>query len=144
MLVASVFDDPARPMKLEPRIWSQEANTMNSLPRALYWFVAGGLIGFGVIAILSIGWPSILLGLILVVIGVIRLGVREVWGALLGGGLVPLAFLLYDLQNPDIQPASTAQAYQVMALIFGAIALLGLLWGLIATLLSARPPAQTG
>jgi hypothetical protein len=31
-----------------------------------------------------------------------------------------------------------------MALIFGGIALLGLLWGLIATLLSAQPPAQTG
>ena len=27
---------------------------MNSLTGALYWFVAGGLIGFGVIAILSI------------------------------------------------------------------------------------------
>jgi hypothetical protein len=57
------------------------------------------VIGFGVIAILSIGWPSILLGLILVVIGVIRLGVREVWGALLGGGLAPLAFLLCQLPH---------------------------------------------
>jgi hypothetical protein len=111
---------------------------MNSLLRAVYWFVAGGLIGVGVIAILSIGWPLILLGLILVVIGVIRLGVRELWGALLGGGLVPLAFLLYDLQNADILPATTAHTYQVMALIFGAIALVGFIWGVIAILFSVR------
>ena len=110
---------------------------MNSLC-AVYWFVAGGLIGFGVIGIASIGWPLILLGLILVVVGVIRLGVRELWGALLGGGLVPLTFLLYDLQNADILPATTAQTYHVMAQIFGAIALMGFIWGVIALLLSVR------
>jgi hypothetical protein len=31
-----------------------------------------------------------------------------------------------------------------MAMIFGALALLGLLWGLIATLLSVRTPARVG
>lgn len=117
---------------------------MNTLTGALYWFVAGGLIGFGVIAILSIGWPAILLALILTVIGVVRLGVREVWAALLGGGLVPLAFLLYDLQDPNIQPASTAQTYQTLAMIFGAIAAVGFVWGLITTLLRRRTPARAG
>lgn len=117
---------------------------MNSLLRALYWFVSGGVIGFGVIAILSIGAPFLLLGLILVVIGVIRVGIRQLWATLLGVGLVPLSFLLIDLQNPDIQPAATAQTYQIMALIFGAIALLGVLWGLIATLLNARQRMQEG
>jgi hypothetical protein len=117
---------------------------MNMPTGALYWFVAGGLFGFGVIAILSIGWPAILLGLVLTVIGVIRLGVREVWGALLGGGLVPLAFLLYDLQNSDILPASTAQTYRTMALIFGAIAAVGFVWGLMATLHRLRTPAHGG
>ncbi|HEV2235083.1 MAG TPA: hypothetical protein VGR57_00345 [Ktedonobacterales bacterium] len=114
---------------------------MNALLRMLYWFVAGSLIGFGVIAILSIDWPAILLGLVLTVTGVIRLGVREVWGALLGGGLVPLAFLLYDLQNSNILPASTAQTYQLMAMTFGAIAAVGFVWGLIATLLRGRRSA---
>jgi hypothetical protein len=117
---------------------------MNTLSRALYWFVVGGLIGFGVIAILSIGWPAIVLGLILAVVGVIRFGVREGWGALLGGGLVPLAFLLYDLQNSDIQPAATAQAYQVTAVIFAAIAAVGFVWGLTATLLGLRTPVVVG
>jgi hypothetical protein len=82
---------------------------MKILTRALYWFVAGGLIGFGVIAILSVGWLAILLGLMLSVIGVIRLGIREAWGALPGGGLAPSAVLLYDLRTSDIQPAATAQ-----------------------------------
>jgi hypothetical protein len=111
---------------------------MNTMLRALYWFFAGGLLGFGFVAILSIGAPLMLLGLILVVIGAIRLGARGLWGALLGCGLVPLASLLYALQDPNIQPAATVQTYQVLALIFGAIAALGLAWGLIATLLSVR------
>jgi len=119
---------------------------VDTVQRALYWFVAGGLIGFGVLALPSIGWLLILVGLILVVIGALRLGVRELWGAFLGCGLVPLAFLLnqYDLQNPDIQPAASAQFIQVIAVVFGAIALLGLLWGVIATLLSLRTPARVG
>jgi hypothetical protein len=81
-----------------------------------------------VIAILSIGALFVVLGLILVVISVLRLGARALWGALLGGGLVPLAFLLNDLSQP-IQPVTTAQTYQVLAVIFGAIAALGLVWG---------------
>jgi hypothetical protein len=117
---------------------------MKTLARALYWFVAGGLIGFGLIAILSIGWLAILLGLILTVIGMIRLGRREVWGALLGGGLAPSAVLLYDLQHSDLQPAATAQTYQTIAMICSGIAVVGFVWGLIATLLSLRAPARAG
>jgi hypothetical protein len=37
--------------------------------RVLYWLLTGALIGFGAIAILSIGFPFLLLGLILVVFG---------------------------------------------------------------------------
>jgi hypothetical protein len=121
-----------------------EMVTMNTLSHALFWFVAGGLIGVGMIALPSIGWLLIPVGLILTVIGVIRLGIRELWGALLGGGLVPLAFLLYDLQNTDILPAATAQFYELLAMIFGAIAVVGFVWGLITTLLSLRAPAHTG
>ena len=116
---------------------------MNTLPRALYWFIAGGLIGVGAFT-LPIDWILVVLGLFLSVIGALHLGVRELWGAFLGGGLGPLAFLLNDLQNPDIQPASTAQFYQLVAMIFGAIAAVGFIWGLIATLLSLRTPARVG
>jgi hypothetical protein len=104
--------------------------------RALYWFVAGGLLGVGVIAILSIGAPLIALSLILIVVGALRVGARGLWAALLGCGLAPLAFLLYDLQNANIQPAATAQTYTTLAIIFGAIAALGLAWGLFAMVMS--------
>jgi hypothetical protein len=109
--------------------------------RALYWFVAGALLGFGVIAILSIGVLFLLAGLIMVVIGAIRFGARGLWAGLIGFGLVPMLILLNDLQQP-IQPESTAQAYQMLAIIFGAIALLGLVWGLVAALRGWRTPAR--
>jgi hypothetical protein len=112
---------------------------MDTMLRVLYWFVAGGLIGFGVIGILSIGAPFILLGLILAMMSAIRLGARELWGALLGGGLVPLSILLIDRSHP-ILPAATGQTYHVMAAIFGAMALLGSLWGLLAALLGLHRP----
>lgn len=109
--------------------------------RALYWFVAGALLGVGVIAILSIGVLLLLAGLIMVVIGAIRFGARGLWAGLIGFGLVPMLILLNDLQQP-IQPASTAHAYQMLAIIFGAIALLGLVWGLVAALRGWRTPAR--
>lgn len=112
--------------------------------RTVYWFVVGGLIGFGVIGVLGIGAPFLLLGVILLVIGAWRLGVRDLWAALVGGGLVPFLILLYDLQNEDIQPVTTAQAYHTMALVFGAIAALGVLWGLIAMALTRRVPSRAG
>jgi hypothetical protein len=76
---------------------SEEAHTVDTMLRALYWVVAGGVIGFGVIAILSIGAPFLLAGLILIVVGALRLGARELWTALLSCGLLPLSFLLRDL-----------------------------------------------
>lgn len=50
---------------------------VNALLRALYWVVAWGPIGFGVIAILSIGWLTIALGLLVIIIGVLRVGFHE-------------------------------------------------------------------
>ena len=102
--------------------------------RALYWFVAGALIGFGVIAILSIGVIFLAAGLIMVLIGAFRVGARGLWAALIGFGLVPAAILENDLAGGPIQPATTAQAYQVMAIAFGAIALVGVLWGIVTAL----------
>jgi hypothetical protein len=65
-------------------------------------------------------------------------------GALLGGGLAPSAILLYDLRASDIQPATTAQFYQALALLFGGMAAVGCVWGLIATVLSLRAPVRAG
>lgn len=107
-------------------------NITNVVLRALYWFVAGSLIGVGVIAILSIGIFLVVAGVVLAVIGAVRGWAREIWAGVIGAGLAPMLILLIDLQGRDsIQPASTAEAYQTMAIVFGAIALLGIIIGVV-------------
>jgi hypothetical protein len=113
--------------------------------RALYWFAAGALLGVGLLAILSIGVFLLLAGLILVVIGAIRLGARGLWAGLVGFGLLPALILQVDLSGSvPVDPASTAQTYQLLAIIFGAITLLGLIWALVATVRAWRLPARVG
>ena len=52
--------------------------------RILYWALAGALMGFGYIAILSIGSPFLLLGLGLVIFGLIRRWFTGFWAFLIG------------------------------------------------------------
>ena len=47
-----------------------------------YWLLTGALIGFGMIAILSIGSLFLLLGVMLLVVGALRVGPRGIWAAL--------------------------------------------------------------
>lgn len=104
---------------------------MSALLKALYWAIAGGLLGVGIIAILSIGIFLVVASVPLIVIGVLRGWVREWWAGIVGFGLAPMLILLANLQGADaIQPASTAETYQIMAIVFGAIAALGLLVGI--------------
>jgi hypothetical protein len=67
--------------------------------RTLYWPLAGALIGFGVIAILSVGIPFLLLGLILVVFGAVRWGGAGLWAALVGFGGLPALILVWDVTS---------------------------------------------
>ena len=120
-----------------------------SAGRVAYWFVAGALIGFGCISILSIGLPFLLLGVLLLVIGVMRLGTPGLWAALAGFGIVPAAILLWDLlstpwacsmpggaaprESVDYftcveTPFGLLTTYHVMAAGFALIAVAGLLW----------------
>ncbi|HEY7984600.1 MAG TPA: hypothetical protein VID73_10560 [Ktedonobacterales bacterium] len=124
----------------------------------LYWLLTGALIGFGAIAILSIGFPFILLGLILVVFGAVRLGGAGLWAALVGCGALPAAILGWDLASapwacatpgseglPNVNYFSCVDTflgplttYHVLAFGFALIALAGLAWRLLHRLL-ARP-----
>jgi hypothetical protein len=70
-----------------------------SILRTLYWLLAGGMIGFGAIAILSIGFPFILLGTVLLTVGALRFGWKEAWAALVGFGAVPAAILIWDVTS---------------------------------------------
>jgi hypothetical protein len=130
--------------------------------RVLYWLLTGALIGFGAIAILSIGVPFLLLGLILLVVGAIRLGGAGLWAALVGFGGLPAAILVWDLASapwactstiseelPNVNYFSDCVAtvlgpltpYHVMAFGFGVIALVGLVWPLLHQLSVRRHPA---
>ena len=118
--------------------------------RVLYWLVTGALIGFGFIGILSIGWPFLLVGLAMVVYGAIRLGGSGVWSLLVGLGGLPTAFLIIDIVTapPPCPPGGTLpfrlpsgalayscsgpNSYPMLAAIFGAIGLAGLIWGVVA------------
>lgn len=136
-----------------------------STRRPLYWLLTGALIGFGVIAILSIGLPFIVLGLILLGVGFIRLGGAGLWAALVGFGGVPALILLWDVTSMPwaCEPQSGVSTqtgvnyftcvdtflgplttYYVMAFGFGIIALLGLAWPLLRRLWGQphRPEAK--
>ncbi len=136
--------------------------------RFLYWLLVGALLGFGVIAILSIGVIFLAAGLALLIFGAIRFGARGLWAGIVGFGAAPAALLLWDVTSqpwacmpanhtvvsPVIAPgasytspnyytcvntfAGPLTTYHVLAAGFGAIALVGLLLGL-ALLLCGRP-----
>ncbi len=123
--------------------------------RIPYWLLVGALLGLGVIAILSIGIFLLIAGLALLIFGAIRFGARGLWAALVGFGAAPAALLLWDVAQGWSCAADGASAsggspgggavytcvstpigavttYHIMAAIFGAIALVGLLLGLSA------------
>ena len=137
--------------------------------RILYWVVAGALLGFGLIGILSIGILILPVGLLLLALGAARFGGRGLWAAIVGFGAAPAALLLWDVMfqpwvcmpadhtvvsrsvppggaytGPNYYtcvqtPVGMLTTYHVMAAGFGAIALIGLLLGLAALLWRRRP-----
>lgn len=129
---------------------------MSQWMKVLYWAISGGFVGFGLIGILSIGYPFLVIGAIMCVIGVFKVGVRSAWSALVGFGLVPAAFLsaalisVFFLADPScsgifwgnsvsgsgslsageesITCANVPGSYLIMLGIFSVIALSGLGW----------------
>lgn len=70
---------------------------MRDWVKLLYWAIAGGFVGFGLIGILSIGYPFLVIGVIMVVLGALKVGIRSAWSALVGFGAVPAVFLSASL-----------------------------------------------
>lgn len=119
-----------------------------------YWLLAGALIGFGLIGILSIGFPFLVVGCGLVIYGIIRFGFRGFWASLVGLGAVPALILAVQLVGSPMPtctvtssglsytspPGATSggcypPAYSTLAIFFGGIALLGGVWPLLRVLL---------
>jgi hypothetical protein len=65
--------------------------------RTLYWLLAGALMGFGVIGILSIGFPFLLVGLGLTIFLLIRRWLSGAWALLVGFGGLPALILAFDV-----------------------------------------------
>jgi hypothetical protein len=62
----------------------------------LYWLVAGAFVGFGLIGLMTIGFPFLIFGMVLCVVGVWKPGIGGSWAFLVGlGGLPALVFLVH-------------------------------------------------
>ena len=126
--------------------------------RVIYWLFTGALLGFGFIGILSIGAPFLLLDVLLIVFGALKVGLREIWAALLCFGAAPAGILIWDVVSapwacqgreglPNVNyfscvdtPFGIFTTYHVLAFFFGLIALAGLVWPLAQWLWTqARP-----
>ena len=119
-----------------------------------YWLITGGLIGFGVLGLLSIGLPFLLLGLLLLIAGLRFWHTQGFWLVLIGLGVLPTAILVFDIMTaPPPCPAGPIRLppgvhsyecggslnnYYVLAAIFGALALVGAAWPLFRWLLQTR------
>jgi hypothetical protein len=105
----------------------------------LYWGLIGGLLGFGLLTINSFGLPFLLVGLALSILAGLRLKSGGLWAALIGFGVVPVAGYLYTFVTTPSNCAPTqhtrcghlSSSYYVAPLIFGAIALVGVVWALV-------------
>ena len=130
---------------------------------ALYWIATGAVMGFGVIGLMTIGFPFVVAGLVMALVGVWRPGLGGAWGFLAGfGGLPALVFLSHMVEalrtalNPycdqrgpgttmpppagPVECAFVPGSYYVMFVIFTAVALVGVALGLLVRARS-RPAA---
>ena len=127
---------------------------MQSRAGALYWMATGAAMGFGLIGLMTIGFPFLVAGLVMAFVGLWRPGWAGVWGLLVGvGGLPALVFLSHMVRglltalNPycaelgpgtsmpppsgPVECAFVPASYYVMFVIFAAVALAGVALGLL-------------
>ncbi|HEX2728976.1 MAG TPA: hypothetical protein VHM16_04425 [Rubrobacteraceae bacterium] len=123
----------------------------------LYWTITGAMMGFGLIGLMTIGFPFLIVGLVMAFIGLWKPGISRAWAALIGfGGLPALFFLSHMIDsarsavNPycNITGPNTGEinippevsmvecsyspaSYYVMFAVFAAITLLGVCLGLL-------------
>ena len=65
-----------------------------------YWLVAGAVVGFGLIGLMTIGFPFLIIGMILCVVGVWKPGIGRSWAFLIGlGGLPALVFVSHMVEG---------------------------------------------
>ena len=105
----------------------------------LYWGLIGALLGFGLLSINSVGLPFVLAGLALSILAGLRLKSGGLWAELIGFGVVPAVGYLYTIittpatcaANQHNRCGHLTSSYYVAPLIFGAIALIGIVWAVV-------------
>ncbi len=120
--------------------------------RWLYWLITGGLMGFGLIGLLSIGLPFLFVGLAMLIGGLYWLGKGGFWAALIGFGLLPLFFLVRVFTvappacpTPPFTPPTGESgficgsvhipvSYYILVVVFAAIMLTGIAWPIVRQL----------
>jgi hypothetical protein len=104
---------------------------MRSLERALYWALAGTLMGLGFVGF-GFGLLPLLLGLVMAIYGVWRLGSGGLWMVLATAGAVPAIILLSSYLTLDPTHVTLGPHHLTTVAIFGLLALAGCLWGLFS------------
>lgn len=100
---------------------------MREWQSAVYWAVAGALIGFGGLALFSIGLPILFAGIVMAVFGMFKLWIEGAWAITLGLGGVPIMMASGFVGHGVTSSAPSFSADQVAVLaVFGAIALSGI------------------
>jgi hypothetical protein len=121
---------------------------MKELIAFLYWFTCGALIGLGLASIFSIGSLLIVLGVVFLLYEVRKSGVTGLWAVVVGFGVAPAGLMLSRYLTSNLCPDGTSgisvtvrpgesfscsgfpDGYLYYVAIFGAVALIGLGWGL--------------
>jgi hypothetical protein len=140
-------------MILEKGLHAEDESSleMQAWQRGIYWTITGALLGVSLITF--IGLPFGLIGAALFLYGAVRLGPAGVWAALVGFGGLPAFFFFYDylsvercppghvLSIPAGAPPGTSvscgdvpDSFLSFGLGFGAIALIGAVWGMSSLL----------
>ena len=62
-----------------------------------YWLVTGAVVGFGLIGLMTIGFPFLIVGMVLCAVGVWKPGTGGNWAFLIGLGGLPALILIADI-----------------------------------------------
>ena len=87
---------------------------MRGSPGFLYWLVAGAVMGFGLLGLMTIGFPFLIVGMVLCAVGVWKPGIGGSWAFLIGlGGLPALVFLRHitDAALTALNPYCSGDRY---------------------------------
>lgn len=103
----------------------------------IYWLLGGALLGFGLMAVFSIGIPLFLLGIVLVLYRLRRTGSRGFGLVLVGMGLLPAAYLSVRYFTSDRSNTFYPGNWWVVVLVYVALSAAGVVLLLIESRLLA-------